>query len=501
MRSPKKSVWSAVTPKDRQKITWLGRTIHIVVPSVVKPGEAFCVKLSAVGADHMPLADAVPLKFLNLEAWQGIPERGEIPAEDLRLENVSIEKEGTYYLSARANGPEDKQATTVYSNPIWVTDDAPSRLFWGDIHIHSIDGWCQPYAAKSPRLGMSYARDVTFLDFAAITDHTEKLDDTKWAGQKSLVREFDCPGTFVPFLGFESAHQTHDGGDNNVYFQGYEGSYFPAQENALDKPLEQLWEFLRARGQEFMTIPHHTGRKGKYRSWDGGRYNRELEMLFEVYSIWGSSECRASQYPLWQGSTEEPAYLQDALTRGCRFGVVASSDDHTTLPGSESLLAQPGREGYGTYAHHGLMGVFTAKLERGALWKAMKNRRTMAATCGRPILFFQAQDYQAGSEIDVNSDKSLATKRHLKIKIAPAFPERSNLLLTVFRNGSPLLEKPTDFSSQGESGQFEFVDEAPIDDILIADAPFSERPFVFYYARLDGEQGGTAWSSPICFVR
>ena len=95
-----------------------------------------------------------------------------------------------------------------------------------------------------------------------------------------------------------------------------------------------------------MTIPHHTARELKCRGWDDGWYNPEREWLYEIYSHWGSSEERWSRYPVFNGNAEGPAYFRDALVRGCRFGVIASSDDHTTLPGSESESRPPGSPWY-----------------------------------------------------------------------------------------------------------------------------------------------------------
>lgn len=490
-----------ITARDKAKVTWQGRNIYMVVPSVVTPGEPFPVRISAVGPDYMPISERIPLKLLNPQIWEGLPEQCETSPDSLCFDNVKIAQPGTYYLTAEIASPEG--SAHVFSNPIWVTEDAPSRLFWGDIHVHSIDGWCQPYTAKSPEFGFWYARDVTFLDFVAITDHNDPLglNEGKWMKQKALVRQYDQPGKFVPFLAFESSHATGFGGDNNVYFKGYDGDYFPRDKDRQDLPLEKLWHFLESKGHQFITISHHTGRERKYRSWDERRYEPKNEMLYEIYSMWGSSESHPSPYPLWQGSTDEPAYFVDALRRGCRFGVIASSDDHTTLPGSESSLRIPGRPIYGGYPHHGLAGIFATDLKRDLLWKAMRSRQTMAVTYGRPILFFEAEGHLAGAEVEADTDVSFSRMRHLRVRFIPAFPERAGFRLMFFRNGQPLAERRGQFTDRGEILSFDFTDDLSLEEALIRDTPFSERPFVVYHLRQDTDQGDTAWSSPIWFVK
>lgn len=224
-------------------------------------------------------------------------------------------------------------------------------------------------------------------------------------------------------------------------------------------------------------------------------------MLYEVYSMWGSSECHPSRYPLWGGNADEPAYFRDAIERGCRFGVIASSDDHTSLPGSESILRYPGRALFGTYPHHGLAGIFAPSLDRASLWAAMRARRTLATTYGRPVLLFEAEGAQAGEEVEVTGHESAARARHLRVRYLPPFPERRGIRLAVLRNGRPMLEETLDRSKREEMCCLEAVDETTFDAVMIRGAPFSPRPFIAYSVRLDTRQGGTVWSSPIWFVR
>ena len=77
-------------------------------------------------------------------------------------------------------------------------------------------------------------------------------------------------------------------------------------------------------GKPYMTIPHHTGRAAKNRTFEEDYYDAEREPLFEIFSSWGSSENRWNCFPMSNGNSDDPAYFVDAVKAGCRYGVIAS---------------------------------------------------------------------------------------------------------------------------------------------------------------------------------
>jgi hypothetical protein len=84
----------------------------------------------------------------------------------------------------------------------------------GDIHAHSIlsDG------DESPDFGLRYARDVTDLDFACLTDHAEPIADSNFVAvpyYRTLPAKYDEPGKFCVLFGFEWTSSEH--GHRNVY--------------------------------------------------------------------------------------------------------------------------------------------------------------------------------------------------------------------------------------------------------------------------------------------
>jgi len=485
--------------EEKEKIQANNLLIRMVAPSVVEPGEPFSMRLSAVGADQMPVEFPLRLQFMDGEAWAGLPAEVELRGEEeMVLNGLSLPEPGAYWLWASFG---DDPTRRVASNPVLVQDHPRERIYFGDLHIHSIDGMCQPYLVKEPRFAFEYIRHVSFLDFAAVTDHVAPLTPDKWAKQRRLVREYDEPGVFVPFLGFESTHVSGRGGDNNGYYRDYEGDYFWVEGEPLSGPnvrltLADLWRFLDDRPYESMTIPHHTGRALKYRSWDDGWYNPKKEWLYEIYSCWGSSEERQSRYPLFNLGTDQPAYFRDALVRGCRFGVIASGDDHITMPNSQAQQGRPGSPRLNIYRHKGLAAVFASELERRALWEGFRQRRTYATTFDRSIALWQSDGAVAGEEIPVGA--GTRRKRRLSLSFLAGTPIYRQVIVEIIRNDRVVCR--TDRLDAGAPVEVEYVDEEPFDDVAIRGARFCQDPFVSYYARIEYPLGGTVWTSPIWFT-
>ena len=488
-----------VADEAKEAILWTTWRLQLTIPSVLAAGEEFGLRITALAPDGLPSENFDREIFFEGSAGiEGLPDStritpgsgGHVTVEGLRA--VGPERA---IVVARPKGCPG----TVLSNPAWVFEKPPYRLYWGDIHIHTKYSNCSAWACKDPEFCYAHARDASHLDFAAAADHLRGIasDEERWPRLQELVREYDAPGRFVPFLAFESSHKSGHGGDINAYFLHADAPYFWLDRDDMrgvnpEVTLRQLWGFLDGTGKEYFTAPHHTARAGKYRSFADPVYDLDREPLFEIFSGWGSSESRWNRFPLYAGNSDRPCYFQDALRAGCRYGAIASSDDHTTMSGGESKRGSPlGPRALAGGIHRGLAAVRAEGLSREALWKAIKSRNCYATTFARTLLDVTIGELSMGQEAPVGKSDPLLKKRKVVVKVFARDPR--GLRAVLVRNGEEMAAEPLG----KDNYEVVFEDPEALDEIAIRGAQFHPEPFAVYYVRVESQFDQTQWSSPI----
>ncbi|MHC4914125.1 MAG: hypothetical protein ACYTGB_01430 [Planctomycetota bacterium] len=476
--------------------TW---RLLLTVPSVLAEGETFTLRATAFSPDGMPDAGfPLEIRFEDPVGVEGLPEELRFdPSLGGHAEVSGLKAVGPDRALIRARPKGSPQP--LAANPAWVFPEPPYRVYWGDLHVHTTHSNCIQWACKDPQFCMEFARAAAHLDFCAAADHLRGLgsDPSRWSEQQRLVRELDSAGSFVPLLAFESSHKTGFGGDINAYFLGSEAPFFwldreDMRGNQPEVSLRQLWDFLDGTGEKYFTVPHHTGRSGKYRSYDDPDYDAEREPLFEVYSGWGSSERRRTRFPLHAGNTDRPAYFVDALKAGCRYGAIASSDDHTTTPGGESgsWTLPAGRKGISGYRNQGLAAVFAPDLSRESLWKSLTARRCYGTTLARTLLDVRIGDLSMGESALLGADDPLRKSRRVRVR---ALSADGRCTVTLVRNGVDVAAAPL----RAETGEVAFEGQEPLEKVALRGARHYPGAFAVYYVRLEDSLGQTQWSSPI----
>ena len=252
------------------------------------------------------------------------------------------------------------------------------NLFWGDSHFnirtHQID-----FIEET----IMHAQEV--LDFLPIayypffvydhqglqveTDTDRNIFHKHWERVSELIHDYNNPGSFVTFLGYEWHGNRRYYGDHNVI-------YYHDFEPLVDyQSLEELYEHLRK--HKGIAIPHHVAYKVHQRGKDWNYFDPELSPIVEMYSMHGSSEGCNTPFTLNRnqsmGPREYKGSIQAGFERGYKFGLIASGDNHMGVPG---------------YWGNGLMAVYAESLTRESLWKAFQSRRTYAVTGDRIKLKF-----------------------------------------------------------------------------------------------------------------
>ncbi len=490
---------ASIIDSAREAVLLTTRRLHITIPSILAVGEHFALRITAFGPDGLPDSGFDrEIVFEESPCVEGLPRSVRFdPAGDgcLVVDGLRATREGVAYVQTLPEASPGR----VRSNPAWVHEDPSYRIYWGDLHVHTTFSNCSAWACKSPEFCYAYARDASHLDFAAAADHLRGIasDPKRWPRLQELARAHDAPGAFAPFLAFESSHRRDFGGDNNVYYLGADGPYFWLDREDMAGtgpavPLQELWDFLDKTGKEYLTIPHHTGRAGKYRDFSDGVYDPQREPLFEIYSGWGSSETQASNYPLRGGNSDRPCYFDDALRQGCRYGVIASSDTHTTMVGAEAPWREPlGLLQLAWHHHHGLAAVRAKELTRASLWQAMWAGNCYATTFDRALLDLSIGDVGMGQSTAVGATDPLRRCRMIEGDFYSTHHSRAQV--TLLRNGEPIDRA----SWSADEPTVRFEDHADLDEVALRDAPHHPAPFVAYRVRVEGGAGQTQWSSPI----
>jgi len=361
---------------------------------------------------------------------------------------------------------EPDSGIEALSNPIEVSDGPPEeRLFWGDLHSQTFfsDG------LRCPEELHAFARDESFLDVFAVSDHSESLSDRQWEYFTAVANDFNEDGAFVTLVGLEWTSRRF--GHRNVYYPGDRGPILRCSDPEQGR-LDHLYEV--ARRESALVIPHHSANVEIGVDWSLG-HDPQVERLVEIHSVWGSSECPESAgNPLpirSHGGEKEGQHVVDALERGYRFGFVGCGDIHDGRPGDELHNLQREPEQYRLLRRQGIMGVWAPELTRAAVFDALRRRRVFATTNVRMLLRFAINGNPMGSEIRARGSRNLLVTAASEVDIVRA---------EVIRNGDVLASTRPDGGSV--SWRLEDRGSGPVD---------------WYYVRLTRRDGQMAWSSPI----
>lgn len=352
------------------------------------------------------------------------------------------------------------------ANPSVTPDSSKLHLFWGDLHAQSEhhvmhsqrkdfrqEGWSKGISCGTLEECYDYGRDVSLLDFVAITDQGACLT-SKWEYCQQKVREYHQDGRFVVFRGYEAGSPL---GHRNVIFSSdtIEPPLDPVRFNSFHP--EVVFAHYRDR-DDVIIIPHHVK---TWTNWD--YHDPKLEPLMEIYSCWGQSE--SPGLDLWNKGQTPGAGAWEAFRRGYRMGLIASSDNHVGMPGR----SYPGDRQIHTPFPGGLCAVWAEELTRESLFQALRARRCYGTTGARMVLRFSIGHVPMGGSIFSREPVSG------RLEIAGTDELQSVELvrdLTTFHT----------FACSGDRLQSEFAVPA--------------GPGV-YYVRVRQKDGQRAWSSPI----
>lgn len=265
-----------------------------------------------------------------------------MPARDRRAQAVEVE------TAAAAEPASSDSAPAPGQRAAWDFGGARLGLYFGDLHRHTEMSVCRTGTDGSLEDVYRYAIDAAGLDFLCVTDHVQHvkiLDDYDfWRSAKTadLNRVADL---HQPFYGYERSQRFPFGHRNIIGLSrnvkrvprtadnrpwsansGYEG------EKRVPPP--ELWK--RLVGQNAITIPHTS--TSPVMGTDFGHVPDAIEPVVEIYQGCryttehaGAPDPRQTRdSDPYGGKAQAAGYIWNALSKGHRYGFIASSDHLAT---------------------------------------------------------------------------------------------------------------------------------------------------------------------------
>jgi hypothetical protein len=345
--------------------------VTVLGPSIVAPGEPFELSVRSEDDRYNRASGAAPSYEMLLN---GEP-HSRIPATDkalTKLAELSIDTPGVYRFSVES---VDGRISGT-SNPIWVRENPPYRIYWGDTHGHI--GYAD--AQGTPDGYFSFARDDARLDFVTLSEHALWTDDREWLTLQEKAVEYHEDGRFIPILGYEWTVQP-PGGHHNIL---YRNPWSPRVGSQSAWLLADLYRELRrrVRTDDVLSIPHAHS-PGNWQISDP-----DIERLIEITSTHGTFEYFGNRY----------------LSEGWEVGFIGSSDNHHEHPGLTDT---------GTTFHTelgGLAAVMAREKTTDAIFSAMRNIRAYATGSRRIILDAHLNGAPMGTRLPATDDRTLSCR-------------------------------------------------------------------------------------------
>ena len=277
----------------------------------------------------------------------------------------------------------------------WSIGGKDYRLVLGDTHRHTDISRCANGQDGSLQDAYRYALDTVGLDWLAISDHDQDIlkhrndrkerprQDYDWWRSEKYCQLVTIPDRFVAIYGYEhGGSYARRGGHKNIMLaergHGVE---------EVDAP-EELFDALANSGA--LAIPHQLADGGSRTDWE--KWNEEFERVGEIFQARGSYEYL--RCPREARINTEGNSMWDALAKGIRIGIIASSDHGQT--------------------HQARAGVYVEDLAkiptdlstrngftRGGIIEALKARRAFGATTA-VAMQVRVGEHPLGQEITVD---------------------------------------------------------------------------------------------------
>ncbi|MEC7236549.1 MAG: DUF3604 domain-containing protein, partial [Pseudomonadota bacterium] len=265
---------------------------------------------------------------------------------------------------------------------------------------------------------MNFARNKAFLDAMCHQGNDFQIKRRFWDHLNHVTAEWNEPGRFTTFPGYEWSGNTAVGGDRNVIYAN-EGCTLRRCSHALLEQrddlehdahtISDLYAALRKSGEDTVIFAHVGGRYANIEI----DHDADLETAVEIHSDWGTFEWMAT----------------DSFRLGRRIGIVANSDGHKGRPGA----SYPGSSDFG--AHGGLTCYLASENSRKALFESMRARHHYATTGCR--MYLEVSGYAADGAV-MMGDVAAAQNGRMSVRVTAH--AAAGIETIELRNGAEVIE-------------------------------------------------------------
>ncbi|MFK7751873.1 MAG: DUF3604 domain-containing protein [Sedimentitalea sp.] len=441
---------------------WFG-----VVPTLRRPDEAFHLGLkcediwgnpTAKVSGRVRLEPSMPVAGLKAEFDYAPDDRA------LVLEGLCVAEEGTLRIKVFVDDTEVAEAGPL------VIAKGDHAGFWGDLHGQT----GETVGVNTIESYFDFARNKAFLEVSAHQGNDFQINKAFWAKLNVTTAEWDEPGRFTVFPGYEWSGNTAIGGDHNVFFADegrpiYRCSHAIMEDRSeMGSDANTLTDLYTALRDENSVVYAHVG--GRYANI---HYDHDplLETAVEMHSAWGTFE--------W--------ILTDGFPLGRRVGVVCNSDGHKGRPGA----SYPGASTFGAFG--GLTCFLTDRNDRASIMEAQRRRHHYGTTGCRMHMAVTAALPEGSTIAERNPDAVPDTPRH---------PARRAIMGDIVETSADSVELNIDVAAH--AGILE-VELRRGSDVLETLRPFDEKDLgrrvrvVWSGAEYRGRGRNTTWRGQIRF--
>ncbi|NLD45857.1 MAG: CehA/McbA family metallohydrolase [Clostridiaceae bacterium] len=255
-----------------------------------------------------------------------------------------------------------------------TTPGSEYNVYFGTLHNHSTvsDG------KGTPAEAYAYARDVGFLDFFALSDHSDAISAEEWAETKNIADSFNQDGVFTTFRGFEWSSGTH-GHVTIINTDDYCGTV-----DSSTNTFPEISSWIASRDcAAFLNHPGRENGEGK----EFSHLTTTPNNNFVGMELWNKRDNFSVYYYNDGYYTDDGnmGYFDEALLRKWRIGAGGGDDNHNA--------------NWGTHNNHRL-AVLAKANTRAEIYNALKERRFYSTLDKNLRLSFEVNGYQMGSFIN-----------------------------------------------------------------------------------------------------